>query len=782
MTFRFSCILLVLLSSFFMGCSVSRYLPPNESLYVGAEVKMAPDSNVSAKTAKTVKAELEPILRPQPNSMLLGFPYKVWLYYFLGEPKKEKSFRGWFRKRFGESPVFASKRAVTTNSAVITNYLNNEGYFRSTASGEMTETKRRAKAVYTVGLRKRYTIKTVEFITKDSSVFSKNLQLTQKNTLLKEGAPYRLTAIEEERNRIERELKKHGFYYFRPDYLIVKADTNLNNHQTRLYVELKPNTTQLALKRYFIQNIYVISDNGRLKSDTLAEVTGRRGNIRIIDPAHAYRPRIFYDAIGFRKGTLYNSELHDVSLSRLINLKNFKFVKNQFELLPRSDSALLDVYYYLTPLKKKTLRAELSGVTKSNNLAGAQVGLTWLNRNLFRAAEQLRLTANAGLDLQIGGRSDTASKVRNFYRTSFEAELSFPRFVLPFYKVRPDKNQTLPKTTLTTGFEQLTQQGLYRQTSIKLNWGYSWRKNTQIEHTFLPIALNVVKPKIIDGEAFLNLIIDPATKQQDLLRYFKILENRLILGAQYNIAYTPTPKPLSKNTFVITGGVDLAGNVAGLIAKRREEVGQVFGIPYEQYARFDAEVRHYRNVSPKLRWANRLLIGLGIPYGNSLSLPQFKQYFAGGTNGIRAFRARTLGPGSYKLDTATTNIFGNVAFGDIRLEANSELRLRISEYFEGAMFADAGNIWMYRNYDDSFYTPEENAVFTNQFYKQVAVGGGIGLRIITPFVLLRLDLAVPFRKPWLPENERWVLNQFDLRSKPWRKENLVFNIAVGYSF
>ena len=224
-------------------------------------------------------------------------------------------------------------------------------------------------------------------------------------------------------------------------------------------------------------------------------VTGRRGSIRVIDAAQAFRPRIFYDAIGFRRGTLYNSELHDVSLSRLINLKNFKFVKNQFELLPRSDSALLDVYYYLTPLKKKTLRAEISAVTKSNNLTGSQVGLTWLNRNMFRGAEQLRLTANVGLDLQVGGRIDTSSKVRNYYRTSFEAELSFPRFVLPFYRVRPDKNQTLPKTTLTTGFERLTQQGLYTQTSVKLNWGYSWRKNTEIEHTFLPIALNVVQPK-----------------------------------------------------------------------------------------------------------------------------------------------------------------------------------------------------------------------------------------------------------------------------------------------
>ncbi|WP_428666759.1 BamA/TamA family outer membrane protein [Runella sp.] len=776
MIVRFIRIIVLLLSFGLTGCSVTKYLPANESLYVGAEVKMLPDSNVSAKTAKTVKSELEPLLRPKPNKLLFGFPLKVWMYYVLGEPKKEKSFRGWFRKRFGEPPVFASKRVATTNSLVIGNYLNNEGYFRSSATGELKEKNRKVKAIYNVTLRKRYTIQKIEFLKQDTGAFFKNFDLTQKNSLLKEGDPYRLIVIETERARIDQELKKQGFYYFRPDYLIIKADTNLNSHQVNLSMQLKPNTTQLALKTYFIQNIFVVTDNGMLSKDTLSGAVLRRGGLRIVDQENAYKPRIFYNSIGFRRGTTYSSELHDVSLSRLINLKNFKFVKNRFDLVPRSDSAMLDVYYYLTPLKKKTMRAEISAVTKSNNLTGSQVGVTWLNRNIFKGAEQLRISGNVGIDVQLGGRRN--KYIRDYYRTSAEAELTFPRFVIPFYKIRPEKNQALPKTTFLTGFERLTQQGLYTQTSFKLNWGYSWRKNVEIEHTFLPIALNVIKPSNI-SEALIDSIFT-SSKPQDLFRYLTILENRLILGAQYNITYTPTPKPLSKNSFVITGGFDIAGNVAGLISKGRKEVGLAFGIPYEQYARFDAEIRYYRDINPKLRWANRVLAGIGIPYGNSLSLPQIKQYFAGGTNGIRAFRARSLGPGSARPDT--TSIFFNLTFGDIRLEANTELRLRINKYIETAAFVDAGNIWMYRNYDESYYTPEDNAVFTNQFYKQLAIGGGLGIRIVTPFVLVRFDLATPFRKPWLPDNERWVFNKFDFGSKAWRKENLVLNIAVGYSF
>jgi outer membrane protein assembly factor BamA len=265
----------------------------------------------------------------------------------------------------------------------------------------------------------------------------------------------------------------------------------------------------------------------------------------------------------------------------------------------------------------------------------------------------------------------------------------------------------------------------------------------------------------------------------------RILENRLILEAFYTISYKPTPKPYSKNQFLISGGIDIAGNLAGLIDKNLGgNGGQLFGIPFEQFARFDGEARYYRDISPTLRWANRFVGGLGIPYGNSKFLPQFKQYFAGGSTGIRAFRARTLGPGAYYADSVTRTIFGNSSFGDVKLEINSELRIKFNSLINGALFVDAGNIWTYNYNEDSFYGPE--AVFSKDFYKQVAVGGGIGLRLDFSFLVFRIDLAAPFRKPWYPflETPRnaWVFNEFNLRSKEWRRENLVLNIAVAYPF
>ena len=165
------------------GCSVSKYIPEGESLYTGAKIKIYADSSLTKKQTKLVNKQLVTIIRPIPNKTIFGFPYKVWLYYVLGEPKREKSPRKWFRDKFGEPPVLASKRAVNINTEIISNFLTNEGYFRSTASGDLIDNGKKANAIYTASVKPRYSIDSVVFVNKDSTTFEKNLQLTQENSL-----------------------------------------------------------------------------------------------------------------------------------------------------------------------------------------------------------------------------------------------------------------------------------------------------------------------------------------------------------------------------------------------------------------------------------------------------------------------------------------------------------------------------------------------------------------------------------------------------------------------
>ncbi|GHB54054.1 translocation and assembly module lipoprotein TamL [Persicitalea jodogahamensis] len=778
--------ILILLALAAGGCSVSKYVPAGESLYVGGSVEVIPDS-AARKQVSGLESQLEGMLRPAPNATLFGFPYKVWLYYWIGTPRKEKGFRNWFRKKFGEPPVLANQRVVTANAEILAAYMQNQGYFRSTVTGEIVENKKRptATAEYKAYAKPRYYIDTVVYAVDDTiKQFNKDFLLTKeagRGSLLREGDPYRLDVIEGERSRVDRLLKEKGYYYFNPDYLIAEVDSTEGTHAVNIFLKVKPTTSQLALKQYYIGDIYVYADYNALSPDTMPAQAKMRRGLNIVDPKDNYRSRIFDDAIGFTKGSRYNSELHDVSLSRLINLNNFKFVKNRFELVPRSDSAILNAYYYLTPAKKKSLRTELSGLTKSNNLAGTQVDVSWSNKNAFRGAELLRLSSNVGVDWQIGGipEGQTNRDVNNFLRFNVQGELSFPRFIIPFYHVNPATNQALPRTILTAGYETLTQGGLYTQTSLRASGGYSWRKNVEVEHTLTPFGINFIRPRNI-SEAFVDTIFNPQTSPRDVYRFVtQVLDDKLILENQYTISYKPTPGPFARDQIFLSGGINLAGNFANLLDKTvGGDDGRFFDIVFEQFARFDGEVRYYRDLSPSLRLANRFIGGLGIPYGNSLALPQFKQYFAGGTTGIRAFRSRTLGPGN---SIPERSVFGNSQFGDIRLELNTELRIKFSQLINGALFVDAGNVWNYNEIEEYPY-----GQFTKDFYKQVAIGGGLGLRLDFSFLVFRLDLATPFRKPWyqvLPTpRSPWVFDQINLRDKSWRQENLVLNIAVAYPF
>ena len=757
------------------GCSVTKKLPAGESLYVGAKVNIQKDSVISKKESALVKTQIEALIKPKPNSAILGFPYKVWFYYLFGEPKGDKGFKAFFRKRFGEPPVLASKGIVQANAKQINLFLNNNGFFRSGASGSLVEKDRKATANYRVLLHQRYLIDSIQFNPQDTSAFGKAFLAAQNNSLLKQGTPYQFDLINAERERIDNQLKRRGFYYFRPDFIIIKADSSVGKHKVNLSFEVKPTTSQVAKKLYRIRDIHVISDYGEKSSTDSSEVEFNYRGLKIFDRTHSFRPKIFSDAIGFRRGGRYSSMTQDVSLSRLINLNgNFKFVKNTFELVPRSDSALLDVYYHLTPLKAKSLVADLNATTKSNNYTGSNISISWLNKNTFKGAELLKVTANAGLEFQVGGISSSIGAV-NTTRFSIESNLSLPRFTIPFVSINPTRNQSLPKTNFNIGYEIMKRGGLYDLTSLRSSLSYAWKQNAAIEHSFTPLLVNLVKASNFSEDFALEYFRNP-------ILYEEILDNKIIMSSAYTFSYMPPAKPSSRHTFSFTGGVELAGNLAKLLSNLMSEEGTsnttVFGVTYPQYARFDADFRYAYRISQNVRLANRLLMGYGLPYGNSLFLPTVKQYVAGGNNSIRAFPARTIGPGSYlRTGSLLEQTIGGQS-GDVKLELNTELRAKFNQYIHGAVFIDAGNVWMQHDVD----VYGEDAVFRKDFYKQLAVGTGIGLRFDFSYLVMRFDLATPVRKPYLPENERWVLKDFNLGDAEWRRENLVLNIAVGYPF
>ncbi len=771
---KYSHIVFVFLVSIMLtACNVRKYIPQGEKLYSGARVEMRSTDSSALKVPADIKLSVEEMIRPKPNTQLFGHPFKVGFYYLFGEPRSEKGFKNRIRKNLGEKPVLITQLMVEKNVQMIRQYLDAKGYFRSGIRGYLEPKDYRAGAVYDITLPRRYYLDSISYVADSTVVFERDFLKSEKKSILKSGEPFDFETITSEIGNISGRMRNSGYYFFRPEYVGVKADSTDNHHRINLYMELKEALPANAGRQYQINDIFVFTDVSsgaemNEKADLNADLFQ---GLVLTDSMKRYRERIFSDAIGFRPGNFYSSEQEEISLKRLVGLNNFRFVKTRFEVVNRLDSTLMNVYYYLQPQKRMTLRTELNGISRSSGLAGSQLSLNWQNINAFKGAEMFRLSVNGGLELQVGGNPDNA--YRDNYRVAVESSLTIPRFVFPWVHLDPENSRVLPKTLISGAYENFIKKGLYNLNSYRGSFGYAWRRNETTEHMLTPFSLTFVKASNISTAFVEEIFADP--------RLLYILDNQFIPSGSYAISYSPLPKAGRPHHFSYNGRVDLAGNIAGLLDKFKgagKPEGFFLGERFSQFARFENDFRYRYDISPDLKLANRIVLGVGLPYGNSYTLPTVSQFFVGGNNSIRAFRARGVGPGRYERTGSVEEQYIGNNTGDIKLELNTELRYKLTDLFGLAFFVDAGNVWMTK--DESLYGPE--SLISKNFYRELAVGTGIGLRMDFTFVIFRLDLATPVTKPWRPEGERWVLNEFSLKDKSWRKENLVLNIAVGLPF
>jgi outer membrane protein assembly factor BamA len=755
----------IVLSLFFVfGCSNTKYLLEGDLLFIGSSVKVK-DSIIKKNVRKEMEKELEGLLRPKPNKKILGLRPKLLIYNLAGKPKKEKGIRYWLRTKVGEAPVLFSQVDLDYNMAVLRNFTENRGYFKTRVSADSTAKNKRATAEYTVWPKRQYKIKNVQFPT-DSSALSKEITKTSRRTLLKEGNPYDLEVIKLERERIDARLKEKGYYYFNPDYILAQVDSTKGNYEVNIRLKIKDETPYKAATAYKINKI-VVFPNFSISKDSIIykkEDIVQYKDFTIIDSANTFKPSVFDRALYFKKGDLYNRKNHNLSLNRFVNLGTFSFVKNEFK---SSDSLknTLDSYYYLTLLPKKFIRVEALGKTNSAGFTGSEINANWNNRNVFRGAELLTVSIFGGADFQLTGEN----KGQNIFKLGTETSLTWPRLITPF--PIESAREFVPKTKATVRYEYQNRTQLYALNSFKTAFGYIWKNNIRKEHQLNVVDITYVSPNNVTAEYREDILANPSLA--------RIIEKQLIFGPTYSYTYTNMMQKRKKNTFYFNGELDLAGNVTGLLKGANVKQGdtiKIFDVPFSQYVKIKADFRHYLKMGKERELASRIIVGAGFAYGNSTILPTIKQFVVGGTNSIRAFRARSLGPGSHQAPL-TSNSFLPDQSADLKLELNTEYRAKIYGLMKGALFVDAGNIWLLNADPD-----KPGAEISKDFMKQIAVGAGAGLRFDFSFLIFRTDLAFPLRKPYLPEGQRWVINAIDFGSSSWRKENLVLNIAIGYPF
>jgi outer membrane protein insertion porin family len=756
-------IVLLALSS----CSVQKRLPPGERLYKGATIKV--EKNSETKTsARALKKQLNLAIPIKPNKFLFGQPYKVWWWYFFGEPdpeKEDKGLRAFLRRKLGEPPVLSSRVNAAVTAQNMESFMENRGYFHTTVQGDTVNTGYFTKALYTAQVQPQYHIKSITWVS-DSSALLKLLEQRQKRGILKVGQPYTLSDISAERDQLDLFLKTKGYYYFNPDYLMAYADSTIGNREVALYLNVKKSIPDQAKYAYKINKIVVFPNYSLASPDLDTSKYGvvKYDGLRIRDTTKKFRERLFAQTITYRPGSLYSSRAQNTTLNRFINLGAFKFVKNRFELVTDSPQLhRLDVYYYLTPAKKKSIQGEIDAFTKDNSNLGTQLSLNWRNRNIFHGAELLTIKGYTGIEISsaAGGRNN------NSFRIGGEASIKFPRYAIPFFHLK-ENNFYNPNTNLLVGYELYNKQLFYMKNLFRIQYDFTWKKNIREQFTLAPVSLSYLNATNVTDTFFKQAAITPAI----LLNVY----SEAILGTFLSYTYNSARRS-TVNKIYFNASLDLSGNIAGIItgAKNFREK-KIFGTPFAQYVKTDFDFHYTRVLPSKWEWANRILLGIGMPYNNSALLPFTKQYIIGGPNSIRGFRVRSLGPGTYK-PTPEDQRFFQIIGGDYKFLFNTELRVPFTKMVSGAVFIDAGNIW---TKDTLIFGPAGQ--LSKDWFKELAVATGVGLRFDVTVLVIRVDLGIPLRKPYLPDGQRWVFNQFDFGSSAWRKENLILNIALGLPF
>lgn len=751
-----------LIACFFLllqACSVKKFIPEEERLYTGAEIEIKADSTI--KNQGQLKTALENTLRPDPNKKFLGM-YPGLYYYYKVQDSTSGFLNKWLYKQIGEEPVYQSDVEPYQVEQILLNRLENTGFFYSTASSEFTESENKPEASikYTVNVPTPYKMETYQLDSLPQPIYS-DMQSSVATSKLTPGMRFDLSNMKLERERIDNDLKKKGYYNFNPGFLIFETDTNqYDNKRFDLYLRLKNEVPTKGIIPYKISKVNIYPNND-VQTDSTTMDTVRFQNKSYIQKETFFKPKHLDPFVTLEEGAYYNPETSRNTARRLSTIGAYKFVNIQYRVKDSSatDSlGILEADIFLSPLNKRAIRAELQAVTKSNNFAGPHLALTFSNRNLFKGGETLNITANAGYEFQAGGGSNSTG--RTSLDLGLKTELIFPRVISPF-KIDDDFFEySIPKTKTSIGVNYLNRSKLYTLLSGTALFGYSWRANRYVTHDINPISINYTR--LSDTTEEFETILE---ENPFLQRSF---DQEFISGLTYSFTYNGMVDTQDTHQFYLNATLDVAGNSISLLGQT-EEAGEpktFLGLEYAQYAKADIDGRYHFNFGKEQTIATRLFAGYGYAYGNSDVLPYVKQYFSGGPYSVRAFQIRSLGPGTYDGGDTGDSFFDQT--GNIRLEANVEYRFPLFSYLKGAVFADAGNIWNSKANE----ALDGQGKFSSNFISELGMGAGVGVRVDIQGFVLRFDLAAPFHDPSLPEGERL----------DFQADNPVFNFAIGYPF
>lgn len=784
--------LTALLMAGFMSCSPSRKLQKRGGYML------------SANTVKTDRAgisvyDLTNFAQPKPNRRFLGvINHKVWIYDAFSGGKDSKLKR-WMRTHPGEPPVLLDSALIDNSLIPMKVYLNNKGYFGATVTRSIKFRGARALVEFQTHTSQPFSLGTISYTIKDDSI-RYFVNKIQDGTLLKPGKQYDAYLIRDERERLTRELKDIGYFAFIREYIFFEVDTNARERMANINILIQnlrkdnvipgsPADTGSGSShlRYFFNNVFVHTSQRVIAGDTIKDYDTlcyykepdltRRNNpdfYQIFNEKPRLRSEALARSIFIKPGEPFDQKNVNLTYNRLQNLALTRFVsvnvlppRNVNDSMPNAGKIGLldcDIRMVRSPVNMYTIEAE---GTNAGGFVGLGGSLNYQNRNIFRGAETLRLRLYGAMEIRppLGVEDESDSWLFNSLEGGFQAGLYFPTLLSPIKIYNPGQNSRAI-TSVAIGFNYQKRPEYLRYIS-SISLGYEWKASQTSTHIFSPIDIS--STSILRDSAFtdyLNSLND--------VRFLNQYTDHLIMAMKYSYIFNNQSLQSKRNFYYLRLNLESAGNLLNFFSNVSNATPDasgdytMFGIKYAQYFRGDIDFRYYKPISENHKVVYRVAFGIGLPYGNSSSLPFEKGFFAGGANGLRGWPARSLGPGGYQPNDSVSY----EKIGDLWIEANLEYRFPIYSFLQGALFTDAGNIWLVKENDDF---PEGNFTFDRMF-KTIAFDAGLGFRFDFSFFIFRIDAGLPLYDPGENADNKWF------RSSKFQMKDINWNFGIGYPF
>ena len=719
------------LSFFAQSCSTTRVLQDGEYRLAKNEVLIENDKRFSTN-------KVEPYIKQKPNSNLI-FGWNPFLNVYNWGGKSNSFFARLFRK-IGTPPVVYEPDKVNASEDNIKRHLEYLGYYGSVVGSEVNVKRKNVKVTYKVTLGKRFPIKDIHYNVPSGGTFASDFLRDTGRVLVRRGDWLSEEMLENESQRSSAKMRNLGYYGFSKSHYFFQADTLTDPGNAILEYRINEYTRNESEKdatpiRKFTFNDVVISHPETFK----------------------IREKVLRDLNTIRPGDLYSENLVNNTYTRLSSLSVLSSVNVD---LRQIDTALVNADISLSGARLQGTKVNIEASSNSSGLFGISPGLSYYHRNIFRGGEVLNL--NFSGNFQFKPNSDMRST-----EFSVSAGVKIPRFVfVSVHKFR----KAVPYTEIKASYNYQDRPE-YKRNIISYSFGYtgSYKK---LYFQFYPTQLNIVRMFKIAPTFFDNVMMNSIVRSA--------YTDHFDFGAGGTLYYTTSTDVNPKNSYhYFKFQFNEAGNVLSLfnpVIRKDNKTGehQIWGTSYSQYVRgeFTAGKTWVFGKNGKQAIATRFLAGAGLPYGNSSSMPFEQQFYSGGANSLRGWQARTIGPGTAPRDTVF--VIPNQT-GDVKLEANLEYRFGLFWKFNGAVFADAGNVWYLK--DNGLTSYDQGKINARNLLEGIAIDWGLGLRLDLNFILVRLDMGMVVRNPSKEPEQRWV------GPGGWfRRDGFAVHFGVGYPF